>query len=168
MQAYTPRETGLDKWIAYDKGEFIGREAASADRRNAGRKLVTLEIEDGDSDATGYEPIWLDGRRVGYVTSGGYGHVVGKSLAMALVEPGRVGARDQVDMSHSGRGAQRDRNSPVAVRSGRNADAQLNLSEHRIRKRCLRQSLEEVRKPENRDQKRRGRTGTRLSTKQME
>ena len=87
MQAYTPRETGLDKWIAYDKGEFIGREAASADRRNAGRKLVTLEIEDGDSDATGYEPIWLDGRRVGYVTSGGYGHVVGKSLAMALVEP---------------------------------------------------------------------------------
>ena len=26
-------------------------------------------------------------QRVGYVTSGGYGHIVGKSLAMALVDP---------------------------------------------------------------------------------
>ena len=87
MQAYTPRETGLDKWISFSKGDFIGREAAVADRSNDGRRLVTLEIEAGDSDATGYEPVWQDGKRVGFVTSGGYGHVVGKSLAMALLEP---------------------------------------------------------------------------------
>ena len=49
--------------------------------------LVTLEVESEDSEASGYEPLWSDGKRVGYVTSGGYGHVVGKSLAMALVEP---------------------------------------------------------------------------------
>ena len=36
--------------------------------------------------ATGYEPVWKDGARVGFVTSGGYGHTVGKSLAMALVD----------------------------------------------------------------------------------
>ncbi|MEO1120810.1 MAG: glycine cleavage T C-terminal barrel domain-containing protein, partial [Pseudomonadota bacterium] len=49
-------------------------------------RLVTLEIADGDSDASGYEPVH-NGSRVGFVTSGGYGHTVGKSLAMALVDP---------------------------------------------------------------------------------
>ena len=39
-----------------------------------------------DADASGYEPVWQGAKRVGYVTSGGYGHTVGKSLAMALVD----------------------------------------------------------------------------------
>ena len=39
-----------------------------------------------DADATGFEPIWDGDKRVGFVTSGGYGHTVGKSLAMALVD----------------------------------------------------------------------------------
>ena len=89
MQSYTPGMTGLDRWIAFDKGEFIGREAASKEReRNtAPQRLVTLEIDSKDADASGYEPVWQNGKRVGFVTSGGYGHTVGKSLAMALVEP---------------------------------------------------------------------------------
>ena len=37
------------------------------------------------ADASGYEPVWSSGNKVGFVTSGGYGHTVGKSLAMALV-----------------------------------------------------------------------------------
>ena len=52
------------------------------------RRLVTLEVEAPDADASGYEPVWHDGRRVGFITSGDYGHCLGKSLAMALVEPG--------------------------------------------------------------------------------
>ena len=51
------------------------------------RQLVTLEIDAVDADATGYEPVWRSGAIVGFVTSGGYGHTVGKSLAMALVAP---------------------------------------------------------------------------------
>ena len=39
-----------------------------------------------DADASGYEPIWHDGKRVGFVTSGAYGHTVQKSIAMALVD----------------------------------------------------------------------------------
>jgi dimethylglycine dehydrogenase len=45
-----------------------------------------LEVGDGDADASGYEPVWKDGRMVGFVTSGGYGHTMGKSYAMAMID----------------------------------------------------------------------------------
>ena len=88
-QAYTPRMTGMDRWIAWDKGEFVGRTAALAERDGPppSRQLATLEIDAFDADASGYEPVWRDGRKVGFVTSGGYGHTIRKSLAMALVTP---------------------------------------------------------------------------------
>jgi len=88
-QGYTPGMTGMDRWISFDKGDFAGREAARAERDSdsAPQKLVTLEIDAEDADASGFEPIWKDGKRVGFITSGGYGHVVQKSLAMALIEP---------------------------------------------------------------------------------
>jgi len=88
-QGYTAFETGMDRWIDWDKGNFIGRGAAIAERDGNGpaRRLVTLEVDAVDADASGFEPLWQAGQRVGYVTSGGYGHTVGKSLAMALVTP---------------------------------------------------------------------------------
>ena len=88
-QAYTPRMTGMDRWIAWDKGEFIGRKAAFAESKGPPpeRQLATLEIDAAEADATGYEPVWQAGRMAGFVTSGGYGHTVGKSLAMALIAP---------------------------------------------------------------------------------
>ena len=87
-QGYTPGMTGMDRWIAWNKGEFNGRGAALAEREKntAPQRLVTLEVDALDADASGYEPVWRNGRRVGFVTSGGYGHHVGKSLAMALVD----------------------------------------------------------------------------------
>ena len=39
-----------------------------------------------DADASGFEPIWRDGARVGFVTSGGFGHTLGRSLAMGMIE----------------------------------------------------------------------------------
>ncbi|MFY0692572.1 MAG: FAD-dependent oxidoreductase [Paracoccaceae bacterium] len=86
-QGYTPGMTGMDRWIDWDKGSFIGKEAALAEREGNGpsQVQVTLEIDSTDADASGFEPIWSDGQRIGFVTSGGYGHTVGKSLAMALV-----------------------------------------------------------------------------------
>ncbi|GIR97075.1 MAG: hypothetical protein CM15mP100_2950 [Alphaproteobacteria bacterium] len=49
------------------------------------KKAVTLAVQASDADASGYEPVWSGGRRVGFVTSGGYGHTTGQSLAMAMV-----------------------------------------------------------------------------------
>jgi hypothetical protein len=76
----------MDRWINWDKGDFIGRAAALAERDGNGpaQKVVTLEVDATDADASGFEPVWKDGNLVGFVTSGGYGHTLGKSLAMAM------------------------------------------------------------------------------------
>ena len=89
-QDRTPGMTAMDRWIDWDKPDFIGKAAVVSERNGNGPEKiqVTLEIEDGDSDASGYEPIWSEaGDMVGFVTSGAYGHTVKKSLAMALIEP---------------------------------------------------------------------------------
>ena len=46
-QAYTPRMTGMDRWIAWDKGDFLGRKAALVESKGPApeRQLVTLEID---------------------------------------------------------------------------------------------------------------------------
>ncbi|MEM7193334.1 MAG: FAD-dependent oxidoreductase [Pseudomonadota bacterium] len=92
-QGYTAAQTGMDRWIDWDKGDFIGRDAALKERDAGGssQRVVTLEIDATDADASGFEPVWKDGELVGFVTSGGYGHTIGKSLAMAMLN------RDQTD-----------------------------------------------------------------------
>lgn len=86
-QGYTAAETGMDRWIDWQKPDFIGRDAAIAERDGEGpdRHVVTLEIDAEDADASGYEPVWNGDEKIGFVTSGGYGHTVKKSLAMAMV-----------------------------------------------------------------------------------
>ena len=86
-QGYTPGMTGMDRWIDWEKEKFIGQAAAIKERDGNGpaQKLVMLEIDADDADASGYEPVWNNDSLVGFVTSGGYGHTLKKSLAMALV-----------------------------------------------------------------------------------
>ena len=87
-QGYTAGQTGMDRWIDWSKPDFVGRDAAIAERDGNGppQRLVTLDVDADDADAGGYEPVWRDGTLVGFVTSGGYGHTIGRSLAMAMVE----------------------------------------------------------------------------------
>ena len=91
---YTPLEAGMERFVRFDKGDFVGRDALLRQRESGVRRtLVSLVVDADDADAHGYEPI-LDGERpVGYVASGGYGHVVEASLALAYLpreysEPG--------------------------------------------------------------------------------
>ncbi|MCV2894689.1 GcvT family protein [Lentibacter sp. XHP0401] len=85
-QGYTAAQTGMDRWIDWDK-DFVGKAAAQAEQNGKGpaQKLVMLEVEANGADASGYEPIWSGDALVGFVTSGGYGHSMGKSYAMAMV-----------------------------------------------------------------------------------
>lgn len=83
---YTPAETGLDRYVDFDKPDFTGRAAALAERA-AGpkRRFVILELPQTDTEAVGYESILKDGKAVGYVTSAAYGHCIGRSLAAGYV-----------------------------------------------------------------------------------
>jgi dimethylglycine dehydrogenase len=84
---YTPVMCGMDRWVDYEKADFIGREAALLDREAAHEhKLVALEIDSIDADAWGYEPIWHKDEYAGFVTSGTYGHTVEKSLALGYLK----------------------------------------------------------------------------------
>ncbi|MCX7057926.1 MAG: FAD-dependent oxidoreductase [Proteobacteria bacterium] len=83
---YGPYEAGLGRFVDLKKPEFIGRAAAEAEKASGGvRRLITLDVDANDADAIGDEPIYHAGKVVGWVTSGGYGHSVGKSLAMGYV-----------------------------------------------------------------------------------
>jgi dimethylglycine dehydrogenase len=87
-QGYTPQETLFDRFIDFSKPDFVGKQAAVAEKetQSAKRKLVTLIVDATDADASGYEPVWKDGKLIGYVTSGGYGYTIGKSIALALID----------------------------------------------------------------------------------
>ncbi len=83
---YTPGETGLDAFVAYDKGDFVGRAAVIAEKeKGAAKRFVMFVVDAPHADVVGYEVVLKDGRPVGHVTSGGYGHWVGKSLAAGYV-----------------------------------------------------------------------------------
>ena len=89
---YTPAETGLDRFIRYNKdADWIGKAAATAEKA-AGpkRKLVPLIVDAADADVVAWEPIWLDGEVVGWCTSGGFSHYTGKSLAQGFVPAHRA------------------------------------------------------------------------------
>ena len=98
---YTPGETGLDRFVDFTKPDFTGRAAALAERAaGAQRRFVVMEVADADAEVVGYESIMKDGAAVGYVTSGAYGHCVGKSLAAGYVPSAlaREGARFEIDI----------------------------------------------------------------------
>ncbi len=85
---YTLLEAGLGHFANLDKGDFTGREALIAQKEvGIPQAFVTLEVQPDDADCLGNEPLYLGDRMVGRCTAGAYGHTVGKSLALAYVEP---------------------------------------------------------------------------------
>ena len=98
---YTPAETGLDRFISFKKNDFIGRDAAMAEKHDAPkRRLCTFVVDAADADVWGDEPIWKDRKVVGFVTSGGYAHYVQKSVALGFlpVDMIREGAEVEIEI----------------------------------------------------------------------
>jgi dimethylglycine dehydrogenase len=91
---YGPYEAGLGRFIDLQKGEFIGRSAAAEEKDGGGSlRLAGFRVEATDADAIGDEPIWHDGKVVGWVTSGAFGYRSGFSLALGYV-PASLAAAD--------------------------------------------------------------------------
>jgi dimethylglycine dehydrogenase len=99
---YTAYESGLDRFVHPNKGEFLGRDALVKARADGDRwKYVTMDVHGvTDADPRGNEPIWLGDELVGRATSGGYGWRVKKSLALAMVQPehGAEGTELEIDI----------------------------------------------------------------------
>jgi len=83
---YGPFEAGLERFVDLNKNEFIGREAAQREYQQGGAlRRVTFVVDALDADVLGDEPIWHGGKVIGWVTSGGFGHCVDRSLAQGYV-----------------------------------------------------------------------------------
>jgi len=79
-------EAGLDRFVDLSKPDFIGRDAALAEKASGGKlRRITLAVDVLDADVLGDEPIWHQGKVIGWATSGGYGHCVDRSLAQGYV-----------------------------------------------------------------------------------
>ena len=86
---YTPLEAGMDRVLKFDH-DFIGREAVEAEMKAGGpkRKLVMFRVDvdpQAPADVIGDEPVFHDGKVVGWITSGGYAHYSGVSLALGYI-----------------------------------------------------------------------------------
>ena len=101
LTEFDPFETGLDRFVKLDKGDFIGRDALRQRQADGPRqRLVTLSVAAQDRPAQPGASVLHGDRVVGTVTSGAMGHRTGLNLAYAFVEPGlsTPGARLTLDL----------------------------------------------------------------------
>jgi len=81
---FTIMESGLDFFVDWDK-DFIGKKAALIEKKNGPSKKLSVIHIDTETDVSGDEAVMHNGECVSYITSGGYGHSVKKSLAMTYL-----------------------------------------------------------------------------------
>ena len=82
-----PIQAGLGFAVAWDKpGGFIGRDALLARRgTRPSRRLAAFILDDPAPLLYHNEPIWRDGVLVGHITSGMFGHTVGRAIGLGYV-----------------------------------------------------------------------------------
>jgi len=99
---YAAYESGLDRFVHPNKGDFIGRDAlVEWQQKGFANAFVTLEVHDvTDADVLGNNPIYRDGAVVGRATSGNYGPRLDRSIALAMVGPdhAEVGTGLEIDI----------------------------------------------------------------------
>ncbi len=81
---FTIMQSGLDFFVDWDK-DFIGKKAALIEKKNGPSKKLSVIDIDTETDVSGDEAVMHNGECVSYITSGGYGHSVKKSLAMTYL-----------------------------------------------------------------------------------
>lgn len=100
---HNPYEAGLAHTIDMNKPNFVGKRALSElSKRKLSKRLCSLVISDGRSVVLGKEPVFYDGKAVGYITSAAFGYTVGKPIAYAYL-PNTVSEGDVVEVEYFGR-----------------------------------------------------------------
>jgi len=102
-QTTNPLEAGLGWITKLEKGDFLGRRALQAVRKQGvTRKLVGFSLNDRAFPRHGYE-IQLDGKRVGTVTSGTFSPVLEKGIGMGYVDAALAAPGTALDIVVRGR-----------------------------------------------------------------
>jgi 4-methylaminobutanoate oxidase (formaldehyde-forming) len=85
---YTLLQAGLGWTIAWDKPEFVGRGAMAAERDSGvlTSRMVQVLVTDPVPLVYGHEQLYRDGKRVGEVDNGAYGHTLGGGVGLATIE----------------------------------------------------------------------------------
>jgi 4-methylaminobutanoate oxidase (formaldehyde-forming) len=87
-------EAGLGFAVDLKKpGGFLGKDAVLA-KKAAGplaKRLVQVLCKDPQPLMFHAEPIWRDGKRMGYIRAASYGHTLGGAVGLAMVEPKQPG-----------------------------------------------------------------------------
>jgi 4-methylaminobutanoate oxidase (formaldehyde-forming) len=83
----SPLEAGLGFAIGWSKREGFVGSAALQQQREAGmrRRLVAFRLLADEPLLYHNEPIWRDGHIAGRITSGMYGHTIGRPLGLGYV-----------------------------------------------------------------------------------
>lgn len=101
---HDPYEAGLGFAVRMDKGYFLGRDTLlHRSPSTVRRKLACLTVDDPHSVLQGREPVYVDGRPAGYVTSGAYGYTVDKNLAYAWLPVEDARPRTPVEIEYFGK-----------------------------------------------------------------
>jgi glycine cleavage system aminomethyltransferase T len=84
----TPHESGLAFLCAMDKNTpFIGRDAVAAEKgKKLSKRLVQFALNDPQPLLYHNEPITMDGKNVGYITSAGYSFTLNCAIGMGYVK----------------------------------------------------------------------------------
>jgi dimethylglycine dehydrogenase len=81
-------EVGMERFVDFDKGDFVGREALiRRQKEQLAWSIAYVEVESEDADLRGSEPAFDGDMVIGVTTSGAYGHAVQKSLGFVYVKP---------------------------------------------------------------------------------
>jgi glycine cleavage system aminomethyltransferase T/glycine/D-amino acid oxidase-like deaminating enzyme len=97
---HDPYQAGVGFAVRLDKGDFLGRDAVLERKESVDKTLACLTIDDPADTVLGKEPVYVDGRPAGYVTSAAYGYTIGKGIAYAWLPTAAARPGQQVEIQY--------------------------------------------------------------------
>lgn len=101
---HNPFQAGLGFAVKADKKDYVGQGALEGidPKETPARRLACITVDDGKSIVLGKEPVFHNGKAVGYVTSAAFGYTIGKPLAYAWL-PNTVAEGQSVELEYFGK-----------------------------------------------------------------
>ena len=110
----TPLEAGLGWAVKLDKGDFVGRDKIAAMKESGPPREPSVSVIERSGSPRSHYDVHVDGREVGYVTSGAMSPTFDENIGLGAWSSGYRRCR-QATRHHYSRSAGRGRASQDAV-----------------------------------------------------